>query len=294
MLKGTFTNCKGPSMKRPASFIAALAVFLVVAAWAGQGVAAGGSLRSGLPQPLENRKEFNRLTPLHWGMPGTLDLTVYLVDNNGLGLLKTMPEAWKATALALDGPRITDAGLAQLSVLSKLRQLELNCPSVEGPGLRELAKLPELEWLEFWGCPIDDASLVHLTKLSKLHNLGLAQTSVADAGMPTLAKIKNLGVLDLSKTKVTDAGLVHLRGLPLSRLYLQGNDITDAGLKTLSGIRTLSYLNLTKTKVTSKGLMVLRGRPSTLYVYVDRKLLTPELTAPEVQEAGLDVDTYEP
>jgi hypothetical protein len=258
MLKGTFTNCKGLFTKRPASLFAILAVLVVIAAWAGQGVAADKPpAKPEDTRPLFNHS-FDSVTVR--GLGKVLDLSGYRVTDHNLLGVENWPEARE---LRLDNAEITDEGLIHLLRMPRLNTLHIRrCSGVKGPGLERLAKLP-IRSLDLSGCPIDDAGLVPISKL------------------------ENLGELDLSHTKVTDAGLMHLTKIPLlGLLELRGDEITDAGLRTLSNMPNVVVLDLVKTKITLKGLLVFQG--TTLAgANVNQELLRGDPTVDELERAGI-------
>ncbi len=104
-----------------------------------------------------------------------------------------------AVRVDLDGAKATDADLAPIARLTRLRKLYLT------------------------GTPITDAGLVPLEDLARLEVLDLAGTKITDAGLAHLEDLPKLRLLDLSHTNVTAAGLEHLKKLDgLKELYLIG------------------------------------------------------------------------
>jgi hypothetical protein len=114
---------------------------------------------------------------------------------------------------------VTDAGVAHLAGLTKLRVLNLS------------------------GTDVGDAGLSHLSCLTNLRELRLSATSVTGDGLAHLRGLTNLRVLDLSGTSITDAGLVYLEGLTgLQTLDLSDTRISKSAavhLKKLTGLRSL-------------------------------------------------------
>ena len=106
------------------------------------------------------------------------------------------------------GSRITDATLAHLKALPRLRTLMLN------------------------GTNVGNAGLEHIKGLTNLHDIWLDDTQVTDAGLEHLKGLTNLQDLWLDRTKVTDAGLERLKGLArLEILSLMGTQVTAEGVK---------------------------------------------------------------
>lgn len=183
--------------------------------------------------------------------------------------------------LSLFNTRVTDAGLACLCSLSKLRELDLGLTQVRGNGLRHLQGLARLEVLTN---PVDtDAGLAYLCKLTGLKVLHLAHARVTPAGLANLRPLVNLQTLSLWNATVTDEGLAHLqelrrleelelsgtqiegRGLiylrkmnQLRKLSLGGTPLTDAGLAYMPRMTGLQQLHIWQTQVTDTGLSRLR------------------------------------
>jgi hypothetical protein len=116
--------------------------------------------------------------------------------------------------IGLHGQKVTDAGLAHLKGLTKMRQMDLSAT------------------------PITDAGLAHFTGMKDLESLTLYETAVGDDGLEHLSGLTNLQTLHLMKTNVSDKGLQHLHGLPnLKWLNVQGTRVTDAGVRELQQAR---------------------------------------------------------
>jgi Leucine-rich repeat (LRR) protein len=132
---------------------------------------------------------------------------------------------------------ITDAGLADVRHLSKLKELDLvGCSKITHKGLAAIQGLGNLKTLDL-----------------------REATAVTDAGLVHLKGLTRLEILRLGKTKITDAGLVHLKGLrSLLRLELDDTQVTDAGLEHLSGLSKLGYLGYFNTKLTPQGVQKLK------------------------------------
>jgi Leucine-rich repeat (LRR) protein len=162
--------------------------------------------------------------------------------------------------LSLDNTQVTDTGLKELSRLSALQELWLNDTQVTDTGLKELSRLSTLQELWLNGTQVTDTGLKELSRLSALQELWLDDTHVTDSGLKELSRLSALKTLSFDNTQVTDAGLKELSRLSaLQRLWLRETQVTDAGLKELSGIRTLQALYLDSTQVTDVGLTKLSG-----------------------------------
>src|SRR5207247_1779210 len=78
-------------------------------------------------------------------------------------------------ALDLAGTAVTDAGLAQLKELGKLRELNLSGTLVTAEGLSQLKELTELQRLRLSPTQLSDTALQTLAEIGKLHTLDRAR-----------------------------------------------------------------------------------------------------------------------
>jgi len=107
-------------------------------------------------------------------------------------------------------PNITDAGVAHLENLTRLKFLYISNPNVTDSGIAHLKGLTELRELGLANTRLSDAGLAHLVGLTKLEWLYIPQTSVTDAGLMVL-KVLRLKTLAVHRTRVTSAGVANLR-----------------------------------------------------------------------------------
>lgn len=175
------------------------------------------------------------------------------ITNAGLSSLAELPNL---RTLNLTGARrVTGAGFAHLSRMTKLRELRMGSTRVRDADLQNLQGLTRLEVLGLERTRIGDTGLAHLKKLTGLRRLSVGGTNVTATGLKHLAGMKKLETLFLTGTQVTDAGLKHVAGLTnLEMLFLTNTDITDAGLVHLRRLRNLKGVNLRGTKVTKAGV----------------------------------------
>ena len=176
---------------------------------------------------------------------------------------------------------ITDAGLADIKGLTKLRWLYLyNCVLITDAAISKLKKaLPNCDiervgqrdssrqrrTVRLPGSTTDKQlaqKVKGLTRVSLWLDLTYC-TKITDAGLVHLKGLTNLEWLNLKLCRqITDAGLAHLKGLTkLTLLNLAGCDqITDAGLVHLKGLTTLKGLSLSCCRqITDAGLAHLKG-----------------------------------
>jgi hypothetical protein len=176
---------------------------------------------------------------------------------------------------------MTDAGLAAIGELPKLRTVYCFKPRITNRGLAYLRESTNLQRLQLLRAnDLTDAGLVHLANLTKIEELNLSQAQIAGPGLVHLAGMRRLRSLVLPGTPLTDAGLVHLgRHTSLGELYIGGGDYTDAGLAHLSALTGLTKLGLGSSGLSEAGLSHITGLP---------RLEVLQLNGPEVTDGWLD------
>jgi hypothetical protein len=187
------------------------------------------------------------------------------------------------STLKLGGSKnVTDAGVFQLSRLSRLRHLDLSGTGITDHGLEVLRALPELETVSLAWTKVTDAGAAHLSRCDRLSNVSLQGTSCGDGALRALAGKAHVCQLRTGNA-VTDAGLGLLHQLPKFKswhggeptmgllsydagpnyLLLRGS-ITDRGMTQLEGLCGLFALNLDASElgITAAGLAPLVGLPN--------------------------------
>jgi len=145
-------------------------------------------------------------------------------------------------------------GLASLSVVESLRELELNCPDIKIEDLPSFAPLGNLESLleslVTTGTPLGAGGVEKLRGLRRLRHLELDASNVTDANIAVLNELTSLERLDLYGAQVTNEGLKQLSLPQLSQLSLAGcTRITNEGLRNLQGLSNLQYLDLSGSSI---------------------------------------------
>jgi hypothetical protein len=133
--------------------------------------AAGGSLL-----PISSGSQEYRFTALNVAK-----------DFTDAGLEPLLPIADNIVSLDLARTKITDAGLAHVAKMTKLKELRLDNTGITDAGLARLKGLAQLEYLNVYGSKVTDAGLAHLGGLKNLRSLYVWQTGVTSAG---IAKLK--------------------------------------------------------------------------------------------------------
>jgi Leucine-rich repeat (LRR) protein len=215
---------------------------------------------------LESQKiefsQFSRLVELHildtslsqrqiHSLKGLSHLEELYLDNSGShdGWMDIISSLEKLRCLAVDGD-VTDAGVAQLSRMHRLRGLSLAGSRVTSRSGAVIGELQEIEWLNLDNTSIDDTFLESLGTLASLDTLRLGNTQITDVGIRHLGSLKKLRVLNLSNTRITDGSALYLAGLPkLEILDLSGTDITNQTLSILDNAPSLRELEIARTRI---------------------------------------------
>jgi hypothetical protein len=101
-----------------------------------------------------------------------------LTDLRSLNLDRTGGQQWR-----YDPGRLTDATLARIRPLVRLRELSLGGQKITDDGLANLSGLVRLESLDLKGDAITDAGLEHLVRLPSLKSVDLQRTRVTAGGV---------------------------------------------------------------------------------------------------------------
>ena len=93
------------------------------------------------------------------------------IDNSGLERLKGLTEPGGTAIMRCYG--VTDAGLASIAGMTKLKKLSLRNLPLTGDGLVNLKAMTALQHLDLNETQVGDAGLAHLAGLGKLERLEL-------------------------------------------------------------------------------------------------------------------------
>ena len=122
----------------------------------------------------------------------------------------------------ITGTRITDAGIAHLAGLSRLRTAYFQ-----------------------WDGHLTGACLVHLRDKKELTWLGVFTPGLRDDDLKHIEGLHQLETLLLRSPSLGDPGMTHIRGLTaLKRLWIDNSTVTGRGLEQLRDLKNLERLNL--------------------------------------------------
>jgi internalin A len=175
-----------------------------------------------------------------------------------------------------------DAGLAQLSGLTELEDLDLRCSGLTGAGIVHLAGMRKLRMLKLGSIPLRDEHLAPLSGLTKLWELSLTGDQLSDLGISHLAPLTDLKQLLIydgnprivkggqPKTKSNPEGLAEVAGEPMV--------ITSRGLQALLGMTELRLLQLTSSRI--EDLSPIRNLKALSQLHLPNSSITDEGLAP--------------
>ena len=146
-----------------------------------------------------------------------------------------------------------------LAVISRSPRIErLYCwdaENVTDAGVAHLRRLRKLKYVHLSNSKISDESLHVFGGMRQLEGLSLQQNSFTDRGLAYLAKLHRLKDLwiDLGETDITDAGLAHLQGLKsLETLAINDTHASAEGVaklqQALPGLKTVHYSAATRAR----------------------------------------------
>lgn len=201
------------------------------------------------------------------------------------------------------GDAFSDADLACLEPLGRLRDLFISGQNVTDRGLASIGKLKQLESLNL-GCSVTCSGLNQLKGLSNLRSLQVsargnaAKTDPADELMLDLSGLKKMKDMNLSGLPLQDSDLAFIEHLPLlENLNIYTNSLTGAFLRHLRKLPELNHLYVSRLSgCTGEDLAHLNGLPKLRRLTVKGDITDTalaSLTGPLCLES-LNVDTDEP
>jgi hypothetical protein len=152
--------------------------------------------------------------------------------------------------LRLECSESCDSTLEVIGELKELETLIVFGHDITDSGIAHLTRLTNLKQLQFLDCgPISDDTLRHLSRLPKLEILAICGDRFSDQGLAVLPNFPSLEQLHLrtSSPRITDAGLIQLQGsrqMQYLTLELDGTNITAQGIRHLQRVKGLRGLTI--------------------------------------------------
>ncbi len=168
-------------------------------------------------------------------------------------------------SLSLDGAQLSDAGLAKLAELKRLKRvsffhLSFRKEGFTGEGFSAWTELPNLESLTVAGMSMGDDGFRAIATLTNLRQLRTWHTYRTEASNAEIAKLPRLTTLKLGQ-----------------RLPQRGNaplSLSDASLETLTQIKTLETLEIGEADFHLPALRQLTKLPRLKRLKIDRTYLS--------------------
>ncbi|MBM3735702.1 MAG: hypothetical protein FJW39_07935 [Acidobacteria bacterium] len=164
------------------------------------------------------------------------------------------------------GTWITDADLAKVGRMPKLRRLVLSQAKITDAAMEHLRGLTEVRELDcHYAEYLTEDGVAHITGWKKIERLNLRGTQVTSKVFEHLARMTSLRDVDIAFTQVDDEGFEQLVQLPhLERLAMGGNRLTGSAVQVLRPIRTLVHLDVGGIQRVDSGLWGLPLTPENL------------------------------
>jgi formylglycine-generating enzyme required for sulfatase activity len=153
---------------------------------------------------------------------------------------------------------VSDSDMAALGGLPALRVLFLNGTRLTDLGIAQLSRLTGLETINLSGMPqLTDQTLAALGNVTSLKSLVVHDAKVTDAGLVMLKNLTNLWHLSLAGTQVNGAGFDQLTGLQeITDVNVANTPFNDQGMARLRQYRSLRFLDIGRTQVSDAGMTV--------------------------------------
>ena len=162
--------------------------------------------------------------------------------------------------LTLYRTRISNAGLAQLTALKNLRDLDVRYTRVTTAGVKDLqSRLPGLTVLMQESSSRETKRAVDVGMVAGKGEAAVGQWLTAIGASVSMRDGRAVAV-GLNSTSITDRELMLLKDLPqLEELSLRDTEISDLGLPNLAGLRALKKLDLSSTSLSDSALNHLKA-----------------------------------
>lgn len=180
--------------------------------------------------------------------------------------------------LAFSSPFVSDAGIAKLKVLKKIRRLMLGGITITDKGLEVLEDFPNLISLELYAPNATDEIFTYMRHMKKLTLLSLMETSISKDAGTYLKAFPKLESLDLSGTReLSDQSWQAISQLPLTMLVAKGIKVEKNSLRHFSSQSKIEGLSLESTRVQAIDLRHLKKLDKLLYLSLRDNNITDDM-----------------
>lgn len=232
-----------------------------------------------------------------------IELSGPRVDDHSLSLLvRTIKRSTiNHRRVVLRNTRVSDAGLLQLSSLSRVESLVLDESEIGDLGIANLSKIDGLESLILDRISVTEQGFAQLHSLSTLETVALTLGSrnclailelnerpvplsrlyvtTADAGLATLPGLNRVKEIYITGDELSDVGMTKLAGIKNVAAFVAKNcEISDLGLRQLLHSRQMQILDLSGTNISDAGVAELRRLGTLRYL---------DLSDTRITDAGL-------
>ena len=144
-------------------------------------------------------------------LPGLRELNILVDREDSEACLQAASRAKNLVFLRCQNA--TDAGVAHVTRLKRLKVVEFESSKLTDESLRILGTMPQLECLYLQANRFTDDGLVHLRNLKRLRQLWIdySSTPYTDAGLKHLESLTQLQGLGLNNTLITPEGISRLK-----------------------------------------------------------------------------------
>ncbi|QDT21684.1 leucine-rich repeat domain-containing protein [Gimesia chilikensis] len=162
-----------------------------------------------------------------------VDLTNQKVDDQDLDIFMQSGVS-QITYLFLSGTQVTDEGLAKLTYLRRLEDLDLGGTEIAGIGFANV-KFSSLKKLSLYECDMLTVDgFKEIVNCQNLEKLDLIESNIDDQFLQEIAKLPRLKTLWADYTRLTNAGLPYLNDMTqLKSLSTRGTAVTREGMLQL-------------------------------------------------------------
>ena len=136
------------------------------------------------------------------------------------GALVSVNGAGEVKAVQFVGKRTRDEHLELVAKALEIEKLIVSYSSITNAGIAHLTGLPKLRILSLFRNEISDAGIAHLKGMTQLQQLNLEETGLTDAGVPVLCTLTGLQRVSMDHQSVSDKAEASLQAaLPNCQIF---------------------------------------------------------------------------